>query len=367
MMSGLLPHGDAYMTNSQHRSTHQPLFPNVTRVILHMILLQKRDVLLLKRSLLMMLSLCGDVLRDIVHARLAHAESSISGLPCEFRRMLLPNPPRRVRFNGTRNFRRGIRRPHANQHVNMINVTIHDQCSPAHFANNPAKVRKEILPEFGLDQRPSPLGRENQMQQNVSRCMRHSLSPLRGLHPNRLTPTAHTVGCTLPPLRGCTRGKHNEKALTHFRLASEPTFDHDCYGVSKAVTDVTKRKSTFQIGNRHRLIWAYNSASFAVKRSAERRIAIVSFASFLSPFWGSHLKSTLTHGLRRGLRSVAPSELSGRDTHSMGTYPAPTGQKSTAHGVSRGSRTLNAHPAPKGPEETQSSFHSEGPPPEPKQ
>jgi len=170
--------------------------------------------------------------------------------------------------------------------------------------------------------------------------MRHSLSPLRGLHPNRLTPTAHTVGCTLPPLRGCTRGKHNEKALTHFRLASEPTFDHDCYGVSKAVTDVTKRKSTFQIGNRHRLIWAYNSASFAVKRSAERRIAIVSFASFLSPFWGSHLKSTLTHGLRRGLRSVAPSELSGRDTHSMGTYPAPTGQKSTAHGVSRGSRTL---------------------------
>ena len=49
-----------------------------------------------------------------------------------------------------------------------------------HFANDPSEVGEQIIAKLRFDQRSSPLCRKNQMQQNISRCVRHILSPLPG-------------------------------------------------------------------------------------------------------------------------------------------------------------------------------------------
>ena len=158
--------------------------------------------------LLVMGLLFRDVLRNHTNAGFTHAENSISGLPRKSRTVFLPHPPRRIRLDHAHNLRWRMNRSHTHQHVNMIGHSIHDQCDTAHLANNPAEIGEQTIAEFCLYQRPSPLSRKNQMQQNISRRMRHCLSPLRGLfscasaYP-RLTPWA----ATLPPLRGCNFGR----------------------------------------------------------------------------------------------------------------------------------------------------------------
>jgi len=63
----------------------------------------------------------------------------------------------------------------------MIRDAFDDQWRPVHFADDAAEIGEQVVAEFGLDQRPPLRRREDEMQQDVSRCMRHLLTPLRGL------------------------------------------------------------------------------------------------------------------------------------------------------------------------------------------
>ena len=171
------------------------LIPDVLLVILHVILLQERHILLLKRMVLMMFLLPGDVFGDRRNIRFANAEHSISGLPRKFPRPLLAHPFRRICFNHARDFRRRMYRPNAQQHMNMIVGPIDDQSHPIHFADDPPEISKQITPKLRVNERPSPQRGENKMKQDVSRCVRHASSAPPGLLPSsraypRLAPWA---------------------------------------------------------------------------------------------------------------------------------------------------------------------------------
>jgi len=132
-----------------------------------MILLQKRHELLLKRPLLVMLLLPRDIFRYLRNARFTDAENAITRLPRKSGRMVLPHPTSRIRFHNTRDLGRRMRRSHANQHVDVIRFAVDDQRGPVHHADNPAEVGEKIIAEFGFDQRSPPVGREDEMQQNI--------------------------------------------------------------------------------------------------------------------------------------------------------------------------------------------------------
>jgi len=70
------------------------LIPNVSLVVRNIVLLEKRNKLLLKRMRLMMLFLFGDLFRDRRDIRFAHAEHTVSGLPCEFSVPFFMDPAR---------------------------------------------------------------------------------------------------------------------------------------------------------------------------------------------------------------------------------------------------------------------------------
>jgi len=118
------------------------LIPNVLWVVFHMVLLQKRDVFLLERSLLMVLLLFRNVLGNVQHAGLTHAEHAISCLPCKVPRVLLAHPSRRIGFYYSCNLGGGMHRPHANQHMNMIRFAVHDQGRTMHLANDASEIRE---------------------------------------------------------------------------------------------------------------------------------------------------------------------------------------------------------------------------------
>lgn len=80
-----------YATDPKCRSIN-PLIPYISRIVLHMILLQKRHKLLLKRPLLVMLFLPHDIFRHCHQARFAQAENTVTRLPCKSGQMFLPHP-----------------------------------------------------------------------------------------------------------------------------------------------------------------------------------------------------------------------------------------------------------------------------------
>ena len=66
--------------------------PNIFRIVLNTILLQKGNELFLERMLLMMFLLSGDVFGDGRDAGFTHAEYAVSRLPGEIRGMFLAYP-----------------------------------------------------------------------------------------------------------------------------------------------------------------------------------------------------------------------------------------------------------------------------------
>src|ERR1700733_522831 len=146
-----------------------------------MILLQERDVLILKRMLLMMFLLLRNIFRDRCNIGFTNTEHPISRLPRKFPRPLPAHPLRRIRLNHARNFRRGMRWPDSYQHVNMIVGPINNQRRPAHFANDSAEIGRQFTPKLRLNQSPSPQSGENKMKQNVARCVRQVSFALPGL------------------------------------------------------------------------------------------------------------------------------------------------------------------------------------------
>ena len=177
--------------------------------------------------LLVMGLLFRDVLRNHTNAGFTHAENSISGLPRKSRTVFLPHPPRRIRLDHAHNLRWRMNRSHTHQHVNMIGHSIHDQCDTAHLANNPAEIGEQTIAEFCLYQRPSPLSRKNQMQQNISRRMRHCLSPLRGLSSFLAADPRLTAWAAL---------------FRRFAAAISAVSDCARRRTKNAVTDVTRKK-----------------------------------------------------------------------------------------------------------------------------
>jgi hypothetical protein len=58
--------------------------------------------------------------------------------------------------------------------MNVITRPIDNQSDPIHLTNNPAKIRKQLFAKLGVNQRPAPVRREDEMQQHVARCMRQA-------------------------------------------------------------------------------------------------------------------------------------------------------------------------------------------------
>jgi len=61
--------------------------------------------------------------------------------------------------------------PDPQEHVNMVGHPVDDQSSPSHLANNPSDIGKQITPKPWFDQSASPERGEDEMQQDVSRCV----------------------------------------------------------------------------------------------------------------------------------------------------------------------------------------------------
>ena len=148
-----------------------------------------------------MLFLPRDIFRDLRDVGFTHAEHSISRLPRKFWIPFLAHPSRRIRLHHSRNLCRGMRWPDTNQNVNVIGGSIDDQRRSLHLPNGSPKIRKQFVPKFRLDDQTSSLRREDEMKQNVARCVRHvSFAPPGLASCLLLSPTACAVGCTLPPL-----------------------------------------------------------------------------------------------------------------------------------------------------------------------
>ena len=67
----------------QAQEGRKRLIPDVALVISHVVLLEERKELFLKRVFLVMLFLPGNIFRDRRNIRFAHAEHTVAGLPCE--------------------------------------------------------------------------------------------------------------------------------------------------------------------------------------------------------------------------------------------------------------------------------------------
>jgi hypothetical protein len=64
-----------------------------------------------------------------------------------------------------------MHRPNPQEHVNMIVRPVDDQSRSLHLANNPSEIGKQITPKLRFDQCASPESGEDEMQQDVSRCV----------------------------------------------------------------------------------------------------------------------------------------------------------------------------------------------------
>jgi hypothetical protein len=78
--------------------------------------------------------------------------------------------------------------------MNVISHAVDDQRCSLNFTDDASEVGKQTSAKIWLDQRPPPLGAEDQMQQNIAGCMRQVFRPCRGFsfvlaHP-RLAPWA---------------------------------------------------------------------------------------------------------------------------------------------------------------------------------
>ena len=222
-------------------------------------------------------SSCRDIFRDRRDARLAHAEHSIPCLPRECAIPFLARPTRRIRLHHPRNLRRGVNRPHPYQNMNVIAAAVDDQSRPVHLAHDASEVSEEIVPKFRLDQRTSSLRRTDHVQQDISRCMRHALSPLRawvpisalthGLRRGLLSSAASRLRARhfkLSPLNGCAGCDDGAMLPTAslwalqslggawpFRTSTLPVANHfdsldDAGGES--VIDITKSPRPFKSG-----------------------------------------------------------------------------------------------------------------------
>ena len=215
------------------------LVPNVSLVVLNMIFLQKRDVLLLEGMLLVMCFLTCDVCGNGREVGFADAENPISRLPGKVRTMFFAHPSRRISLHDACDFGRRMYGACANQHVYVVRLAVNDQRRCIHLADDPAKVGEEVVPKFRFDQTAPLVRREDEMQQDVSRGMRHALSPLRGFLISALCTHALRRGLdssAAPHLR--LLGVRHPKQNPHFR---------GCLRAS-AVMDVTRRLKRFQIG-----------------------------------------------------------------------------------------------------------------------
>ncbi len=96
----------------------------ISLVVGYVVLLEEHYKLLLKRMLPMMVFLFGDIFCDGRNIRFTRAEDAVSGLPGEFRIPFFVNPARRVRLNDASDFRGGMCRTDANQHVDVVSSAV---------------------------------------------------------------------------------------------------------------------------------------------------------------------------------------------------------------------------------------------------
>lgn len=170
-----------------------------------MVLLQERTELFSERSLGVMLLLVQDVIAHRILAGLAHAESSVAGLPSEAPslRPSLMNPSRGIGLDQAREIGHRMGRRHANQQMNVIRHPIDAECNSTEFADNAANVPVKVALDLRGDLGRSVMGAKDEVDDYVRSRMAHALTPLRGwLIRIRFSSHGFAVGSILAPLRG---------------------------------------------------------------------------------------------------------------------------------------------------------------------
>ena len=182
---------------SPERAQETPSIPAVFFFVLDSVFPQKFHVLFLERSPALVFLLLRDIFHHCRHAGLAYAEGSVSRLPCEGH-MLRPffmSPTRGISLENSCPLGNRTDRRDANQPVNMIRCTVHDQRDPMHCANDAAHVGEQVALDFRRNRRVPRFSAEDEMDQKICRRMRQFLTLLRSLVRDfafapRLTPWA---------------------------------------------------------------------------------------------------------------------------------------------------------------------------------
>jgi len=116
----------------------------VTRIVIDIVLLEKRDELLLETALLMMFGLRMDVFNRRVHMGNAYRERTLSFLPMKHRAGMLVDPLGRAalqQLHGLRD-RHGPRK--RQQHMHMIIGAADGQCFHVVLACDTAEVSPQL-------------------------------------------------------------------------------------------------------------------------------------------------------------------------------------------------------------------------------
>jgi hypothetical protein len=159
--------GDAF-AHAPRRAARRSA-PNVSRIVINALFLQKRNKLGLEIALPMVFLLPRDVGERRCHLGRTYRERSIPLLPLEFPTLaLFVKPPRRRTLDLTHRLSNRHGRRQRQQNMNVILGPAHRQSLHAVLARNAAHVGPQSWLDIGCD-RPSPLpGGEDTMEQRAT-------------------------------------------------------------------------------------------------------------------------------------------------------------------------------------------------------
>lgn len=120
--------------------------PNVTLVVLDLVLFQEGSELLLKRRPTMVLFLVHDISADLFNMRLTNREGAITILPMKFRIAPLYrlDPSRRCSLNLFHNLRNRVISRQRKQRVDMVTTSSHDESGTLMRAEHCSQIRMHV-------------------------------------------------------------------------------------------------------------------------------------------------------------------------------------------------------------------------------
>jgi hypothetical protein len=152
------------------REGRQNLIPELALVVRYPVPLQEGDEFLLKRNLVVVLIPAANILQHGWYVGLANAEGAVAGLPGEGRQTSrLMNPQGRVGFEYAQRLGHRQRGRTRQKAVNVVKRSARFDHFTAKLANDPAHVSEQIRSELRSEKRPSVMGGEDDVSQQVGK------------------------------------------------------------------------------------------------------------------------------------------------------------------------------------------------------